>query len=141
MPAAEILTISALKARALTDRVEAAVHGQIESLNKKATREGKPFWEVSVADAEGKLTLRAWSDGPAFALCEELVAGVFVEASGEFTHNGSFGLDAKAPFRTRACTRSRSNFSRNTGRAFGGRRRRGAIITPGAGASWSTWRR
>jgi 3'-5' exoribonuclease len=95
MPAPEILSISDLKIRAVGNRVEAAVHGQVESLQKKATREGKPFWEVTLADAEAKLTLRAWSDGPAFAPCEELTAGVFIEAAGEFINSGSFGLDAK----------------------------------------------
>jgi 3'-5' exoribonuclease len=95
MPSVEVLTIAALKSRALAGRVDAAVHGQVDAMNKKATKDGKPFWEISVADAEAKLTLRAWSDGPAFALCEELAVGAFIEAVGEFTHNGSFGLDAK----------------------------------------------
>jgi 3'-5' exoribonuclease len=95
MPAPEIFSISDLKTRAAGNRVEAAVHGQVESLQKKSTKEGKPFWEVTLADAEAKMTLRAWSDGPAFASCEELAAGVFIEASGEFANNGSFGLDAK----------------------------------------------
>ena len=95
MPAAELLSIAALKRRTLEGRVEAAVHGQVDALVKKETRDGKPFWELTLADAEGKLTLRAWSDAPAFALCEGLATGAFLEAAGEFTHNGSFGLDAK----------------------------------------------
>ena len=95
MASPEILTIASLKARTLSGRVEAAVHGQVETLLKKTTKEGKPFWEITVADAEGKLTLRAWSDAPAFALCEGLEMGAFIEAAGEFVNNGSFGLDAK----------------------------------------------
>ena len=95
MPPVEVLSISDLKNRALSGRADAAVHGQVETLAKKGTRDGKPFWEVTMADAEGKLTLRAWSDGPAFALCESLAVGTFIEASGEFLHNGSFGIDAK----------------------------------------------
>lgn len=95
MPHVELLSISALKLRTLAGRVEAAVHGQVETLLKKSTKEGKPFWEVTVADAEARLTLRAWSDAPAFALCEGLPDGAFIEASGEFVNNGSFGLDAK----------------------------------------------
>ncbi len=95
MSAVELLSISALKLRTLAGRVEAAVHGQVETLLKKSTKEGKPFWEVTVADAETRLTLRAWSDAPAFALCEGLPDGAFIEASGEFVNNGSFGLDAK----------------------------------------------
>ena len=95
MPAAELLSIASLKRHTLAGRVEAAVHGQIDALVKKETRDGKPFWELTLADAEGRLTLRAWSDAPAFALCEGLVVGAFLEVGGEFTHNGSFGLDAK----------------------------------------------
>ena len=59
-----------LKQRAIAGRTEAAVHGQVESLVKKETRDGKPFWELLLADAEAKITLRAWSDAPAFAACE-----------------------------------------------------------------------
>jgi 3'-5' exoribonuclease len=95
MSSAETLPISVLKRRAQAQRTEAAVHGQVEALTKKETREGKPFWELTLADAEAKLTLRAWSDAPAFALCEGLAVGTFLEATGEFVHNGSFGLDAK----------------------------------------------
>jgi 3'-5' exoribonuclease len=95
MPTAEILPISDLKLRALAGRTEAAVHGQVESLQKKGTRDGKPFWELTLADAESKLTLRAWSDAPAFVLCDGLTVGAFIEVAGEFIHNGSFGLDAK----------------------------------------------
>ena len=95
MNAAEILPLSVLKRRALAGRVEAAIHGQAESLVRKETRDGKPFWELTLADAETKVTLRAWSDAPAFAVCEQLAQGAFLEAAGEFVHNGAFGLDAK----------------------------------------------
>lgn len=95
MSSAEILSIADLKHRALEGRIEAAVQGQVAALAKKETREGKPFWEVVLADAEAKLTLRAWSDAPAYALCDGLTVGAFLEVTGEFVHNGSFGLDAK----------------------------------------------
>src|SRR4051794_30871637 len=52
MNSAEILPLSVLKRRALEGRVEAAVHGQIDALVKKETRDGKPFWEMALADAE-----------------------------------------------------------------------------------------
>ena len=88
-------TISSLKSAATTDRVEARVPGQIDSLARKETRDGKPFFELSLADAEGKLTLRAWSDSPAFALCEKLAAGEFIEVSGEFAHSAAYGVESK----------------------------------------------
>lgn len=92
---AELLPIALVKRRALEGPLSATVHGQVEALNKKETRDGKPFWELILADAEGKLTLRAWSDAPAFAECERLSAGAFLEVAGEFAHSGAFGLDAK----------------------------------------------
>ncbi len=95
MSSSEILTIPALKQRALEGRVEAAVHGQVDSLVKKETRDGKPILELVLADAEAKLTLRAWSDAPAFAVCSGLAVGAFVEAAGEFVHSGNYGIDAK----------------------------------------------
>ena len=95
MKSPEILPLSVLKQRAMAGRIEAVVHGQVETLVKKETRDGKPFWELVLADAEGKITLRAWSDAPAFAACEEMAVGTFLEVTGEFAHNGGFGLDAK----------------------------------------------
>ena len=38
-------------------RVEASVHGQIEALASKETKDGKPYWELTLADAEGKFTI------------------------------------------------------------------------------------
>jgi 3'-5' exoribonuclease len=91
----EFFTIAQLKSAALADRVEARVWGQVEGLAEKATRDGKPFWELSLADAESRLTLRAWSDSPAFAFCASLAPRTFLEVSGEFAHSGAYGLDAK----------------------------------------------
>lgn len=90
----EILTIALVKQAAARGKVKAALHGQIESLQKKETRDGKPFWELTVADAEGKLTLRAWSDAPAFGQCAGLKANAFLEVTGEFS-SGSFGVESR----------------------------------------------
>ncbi len=91
----ELLTIAQLKRAALDGKVEARAHAQIESLTQKQTREGKPFWELVAADAEAKMTLRAWSDAPVFALCEELAARAFVEVAGEFAASPAYGLDSR----------------------------------------------
>ena len=91
----ETLTISQTKRAAIEGRVEALMHGQVEALVKKETKDGKPFWEVMLADAEAKMTLRAWSDAPAFAACEQLAARDFLAVTGEFTHSSGFGLDAR----------------------------------------------
>jgi 3'-5' exoribonuclease len=91
----DLLHIVQLKRAAADNRIEARVHAQIESLSRKDTREGKPFYTVVLADTGAKLTLRAWSDAPAFEFCERAKVGDFVEVSGEFSVNPGFGFDAK----------------------------------------------
>src|SRR5438128_9429464 len=68
----ELFTIPKLKRAALAGPVEARVHAQVDSILKKETNQQKPFWELVLADAESKITLRAWSDSPNFAQCAEL---------------------------------------------------------------------
>jgi 3'-5' exoribonuclease len=89
-----LLTISELKQSAATGRTTAALHVQIDTVSRKETRDGKPFYELNVVDAEGKFMLRAWSDGPSFSHCEGLRAGGFLEISGEFSL-GNYGLESK----------------------------------------------
>jgi len=91
----DLHSISNLKLAAVSGRVEGRVHGQIEALARKETRDGKPFFEITLTDAEAKLTLRAWSDGPAFSACERMTVGDFVSVAGEFTWGGSYGVESK----------------------------------------------
>lgn len=89
-------TIASLKRAAREQpRLEGEVHGQVQSLLRKETRDGKPFFEVTIADAEGRLTFRAWSDAPAFAFCEELTVNAFLAIWGEFTISPQYGVEAK----------------------------------------------
>lgn len=89
------VTISELKKAASAARVEAAIQVQIEALTSKQTREGKPYYELAVADAAGKLLLRAWNDAPGFAACAGLAVGEFLEISGEWERSPAFGVEAK----------------------------------------------
>ena len=91
----ELLTISTLKRAAQEGRLEAKVHVQVGAACEKATRDGKPYWEVAVADPESAFTLRAWSDSPNFALCAGLENGAFLEIEGDFALHPAFGLEAK----------------------------------------------
>ena len=74
---------------------EAEIRVQVERLNRKEASNGKPFYELVLRDASEGMTLRAWSDTSAFHSCSDLKAGDFVSITGSFSHNGSFGLDAK----------------------------------------------
>jgi 3'-5' exoribonuclease len=91
----ELHTISSLKRATLQGPLPALLHVQVESVSRKETREGKPFFEVTLADAEARFTLRAWSDGPAFASCEGLPPGAFLAVEGEFSQGAAFGLESR----------------------------------------------
>src|SRR4051794_28588754 len=47
-----IFTIRELKQAAAEGKIGAGVHVQIEGLTRKDARNGKPFWELTAADAE-----------------------------------------------------------------------------------------
>jgi 3'-5' exoribonuclease len=91
----DLLTITDLKRAAADTRVEARVHAQVDAVLQKETTQQKPYYEVAVVDAAAGMKLRAWSDAPAFSQCAQLARGHFIEVTGEFALNGSFGLDAK----------------------------------------------
>jgi 3'-5' exoribonuclease len=90
-----LLSIAELRTATQGTRVAARVHGQIYSLLQKETQQKKPYWEVVLADAEARFTLRAWSDSPSFKQCASLATGGFLEITGEFESSINFGLDAK----------------------------------------------
>jgi 3'-5' exoribonuclease len=91
-----LLTISELKKAARSHSpVEAEVRAQIEKLTLKEASNGKPFYETIFRDEAESMTLRAWSDTPAFGWCEKHQPGEFVAIEGLFSHTGSFGLDAR----------------------------------------------
>lgn len=93
IPGVEILAISQLKRAAADSRLEARIHAQIESLSRRDASNGKPYFDVSFTDAEGKFALKVWNDSPAFSFIERSSAGAFVEVTGEFS-TGRFGLEA-----------------------------------------------
>jgi 3'-5' exoribonuclease len=94
-PPVDLLPISQIKRVAQESRVDARVHGQIESVTRKETREGKPYFELVLTDGEGKLNLKAWNDAPAFAFCDRACAGLFIEITGDFGVSGNFGVEAR----------------------------------------------
>ena len=92
----ELMTIAELRRAAQNERLAARVHAQLVSLAQKQTREGKPYWELGLADGGGKMILRAWSDTEVFSLCSELQEGEFLEVEGDFVFTPAFGLDARS---------------------------------------------
>lgn len=91
----DTLTIAGLRAAVAAGPVRAAVRGQIEAIVRKVTSSQKPYWDVTVVDAAGKLALKAWSDSPAFADCDGMRRGMFVEVEGEFAGHTQYGIEAR----------------------------------------------
>src|SRR3954469_1524980 len=92
----ELLTISQIRRRAQDGFVTARLHAQVESASAKATREGKPYCEISLADACDRMTLRVWDNHPDYKLCSALQDRDFVEIDGEFAQHQQFGLEARS---------------------------------------------
>jgi 3'-5' exoribonuclease len=88
-------TISQLRIECRGVSLSSRLRGQVDELTKKESSTGKPYWELKLRDAGDVLTLRAWSDTDAFAVCGNLARGECVEVEGEFAVNGGFGLDAR----------------------------------------------
>src|SRR2546423_15168732 len=91
----QLLTLSEIRRHAQNGAaVEARVHVQIEGVASKVTREQKPYCELGLADACDRMTLRVWSDHPAYKACSVLTSESFIELTGEFS-SSQYGLDAQ----------------------------------------------
>src|SRR5438477_6549885 len=75
--------------------VAARVHVQVESAAPRLTREQQPYCEIVLADACDRMTLRVWSDHPAYKACSALTTDNFVELSAEFHRHQQYGLEAR----------------------------------------------
>jgi len=74
--------------------VSAHVHVQVESVAPRLTREQQPYCELTLADACDRMTLRVWSDHPAYKTCSALTNQDFIELTAEF-YQSQYGLDAR----------------------------------------------
>src|SRR5438552_3950327 len=75
--------------------VTTRVHVQVETAAEKRTREQKTYSELVLADACDRMTLRVWSDHPAYKACRALTPADFIELGGEFLQHSQFGLEAR----------------------------------------------
>jgi len=91
----QLMTLSDIRRAAQSGPVSARVHVQVESAAPKFTREQKPYCELSLADACDRMTLRVWSDHPAYKACSSLTNASFIELTGEFSSHSQYGLEAQ----------------------------------------------
>src|SRR5437763_10998774 len=90
----QLMTLSEIRRAGQSGPVSARVHVQVESAAPKLTREQKPYCELSLADACDRMTLRVWSDHPAYKACSALTSESFIELTGAFS-SSQYGLDAQ----------------------------------------------
>ena len=89
------MTLIEIRHAAQNGAVPARVHVQVESATPKLTREQQPYCELVLADACDRMTLRVWSDHPAYKACSALTTDNFVELSAEFHRHQQYGLEAR----------------------------------------------
>jgi len=91
----DLMTLTEIRRSAQNGAVPARVHVQVESAAPRLTREQQPYCELTLADACDRMTLRVWSDHPAYKTCSALTAESFIELTGEFHHHQQYGLEAR----------------------------------------------
>src|ERR1700736_4899926 len=91
----DLMTLTEIRRAAQNGAVRAKVHVQVESAAPRLTREQQPYCELSLADACDRMTLRVWSDHPAYKTCSALSGEEFIELTGEFYQHSQFGLEAR----------------------------------------------
>src|SRR5438132_1025351 len=91
----QLMTLSEIRRAAQRGPVSARVHVQVESVAPRLTREQQPYCELALADACDRMTLRVWSDHPAYKACSALGSESFIELSGEFHRHSQYGLEAR----------------------------------------------
>src|SRR3984893_13377099 len=91
----DLMTLGEVRRAARRAPVEARVHVQVESAAPKVTREQQPYCELVLADACDRMTLRDWSDHPAYQACSALATESYIELNGEFHRHSQYGLEAR----------------------------------------------
>jgi 3'-5' exoribonuclease len=89
-----LMTLSEIRRGAQSGPVTARVHVQVESAVSELTREQQPYCKLGLADACDRMTLRVWSDHPAYKTCSALQGEEFMEVTGEFFQS-QYGMDAR----------------------------------------------
>jgi 3'-5' exoribonuclease len=90
----DLMTLTEIRRAAQSGPLTARVHVQVESATPKLTREQQPYCELALADACGRMTLRVWSDHPAYQACSALTDQDFIELTAEF-YQSQYGLDGR----------------------------------------------
>src|SRR5437016_6784866 len=91
----DLMTLTEIRRAAQNGAVPARVHVQVEAATAKTQREGKPYCELALADACDRMTLRVWSDHPAYKSCSAFTSESIIELTGDFRVHPQYGLEAE----------------------------------------------
>src|SRR6201984_697139 len=91
----DLMTLTEIRRGAQNGAVPARVHVQVESAAPRLAPEQQPYCELVLADACDRMTLRVWSDHPAYKTCSALTPDSFIELAGEFHCHQQYGLEAR----------------------------------------------
>src|ERR1700738_4654912 len=91
----DLMTLTEIRRAAQNGAGPARGHVQVESAAPRLTREQQPYCELILADACDRMTLRVWSDHPAYKTCSEMTEESFVELAAEFHTHSQYGLEAQ----------------------------------------------
>jgi 3'-5' exoribonuclease len=91
----DLMTLTEIRRTAQNGAVSARVHVQVEAATAKTQRQGKPYCELTVADARDRMKLPVWNDHPSYETCSGLARGSFIELAGEFQLDPKYGLQAE----------------------------------------------
>lgn len=90
-----VISISSLKEQAGEVPLIASVLAQLQARTVKSTKGGKPYFDLTFADATGSLNLKVWSDSPLHSEAGSLPLNTIVRIEGEWTQN-QYGVNGSA---------------------------------------------
>ena len=88
------INLAKLKTTTGGEPLECAVTVQLQSCSVRSTKAGKPYLELTFADATDSLAIKLWSDSPLYPDAEKLSPGAFLLLEGNWTR-GDYGVDVK----------------------------------------------
>lgn len=91
----DLLTLRQLKLVAGPAPQPYRVQAQVESVNTRETREGKPFLEVKLADGTETFTWRVFDGNPLFPEASSLRKESWIELAAHWVDAGKFGMEPR----------------------------------------------
>ena len=86
-------SLTQLTAEAAKDTVQGTVFAQVAQNNTRTTKQGKPYLEIVLADADGSMSIKVWDNAPWHGAFAPLQANTAVAVTGNWQMN-QYGMDA-----------------------------------------------